>query len=482
MRDQQRDLLVVAVRLFDLLVMIGAFALAALVPYWHDQGLITFSEFLVMRVKIQNVALFAALMFAWSEIFARFGLYDIGRIFTHSRDLPLRTIKATGVATAVIWLVGLVIPIELVSAGSLVVFWTLTSVATLLSRAGIRYLQVRMYRMEGSRIRHALIVGTNRRAIDLANKLRDRPELGYKFVGFIDESWAGDLDSEASDFKIVSDFEMLPGFLKDHIVDEVFICIPVKSFYDKASRVLARCEEQGITVRFVSDVFSSSRARSHVEQFDDSLILTFDTGAMHGARVMVKRVADFCLSALLLVALSPLFAAIALAVRATSPGPVLFVQERMGLHKRRFRLYKFRTMVADAEDRITDIQHLNEVSGPVFKMKHDPRITSLGKFLRRTSLDELPQLINVLKGEMSLVGPRPLPVRDYEGFSEDWHRRRFSVRPGITGLWQVLGRSAIPFDRWMELDMQYIDQWSLLLDARILVRTIPAIMKGSGAA
>ena len=145
-------------------------------------------------------------------------------------------------------------------------------------------------------------------------------------------------------------------------------------------------------------------------------------------------------------------------------------------------IYKFRTMIDGAEKMLPELEVLNEVAGPVFKIKNDPRMTSLGKFLRRTSIDELPQLFNVLKGDMSLVGPRPLPVRDYEGFNEDWQRRRFSVRPGITCLWQISGRSSITFDRWMELDLQYLDEWSLWLDLKILVQTIPAVLKGSGAA
>jgi lipopolysaccharide/colanic/teichoic acid biosynthesis glycosyltransferase len=160
---------------------------------------------------------------------------------------------------------------------------------------------------------------------------------------------------------------------------------------------------------------------------------------------------------------------------------VFFLQERLGLNKRRFEIYKFRTMAADAESRMKEIEHLNEVSGPVFKIKNDPRMTTIGKFLRSTSIDELPQLFNVLKGDMSLVGPRPMAVRDYEGFNEDWQRRRFSVRPGITCLWQVLGRNSIPFEQWMELDLKYIDGWSLWLDFQILLKTIPAVLKGSGA-
>ena len=186
-------------------------------------------------------------------------------------------------------------------------------------------------------------------------------------------------------------------------------------------------------------------------------------------------------SAIALLSLAPVMLIIAVLIRLRSPGPVFFLQDRMGLNKRRFRLYKFRTMVPDAEKQIAQLEHLNEVSGPVFKIRNDPRVTPLGRFLRKTSLDELPQLINVLMGDMSLVGPRPLPVRDYESFNTAWHRRRFSVKPGITCLWQVMGRNSIPFEQWMALDMQYIDQWSLLLDLQILVKTIPAVLKGSGA-
>ena len=179
--------------------------------------------------------------------------------------------------------------------------------------------------------------------------------------------------------------------------------------------------------------------------------------------------------------LFPLFVLTACLIKLTSAGPVFFIQDRVGLNKRRFRLYKFRTMVADAEEKQAELEDLNEVSGPVFKIKDDPRITSFGNFLRKTSIDELPQLINVLKRDMSLVGPRPLPVLDYNGFDQDWHRRRFSVRPGITCLWQVKGRSSIPFEQWMQLDMEYIDTWSLWLDLKILTKTIPAVLQGSGA-
>jgi lipopolysaccharide/colanic/teichoic acid biosynthesis glycosyltransferase len=197
---------------------------------------------------------------------------------------------------------------------------------------------------------------------------------------------------------------------------------------------------------------------------------------------MVKRALDFLVALILLTLLSPLLAVVALLIKLTSDGPVFFLQERIGFNKRRFLVSKFRTMIPGAEAMVHQLERLNEMSGPVFKIKYDPRITPLGQFLRRTSIDELPQLWNVLKGDMSLVGPRPLPVRDYQGFNEDWQRRRFSTRPGITCLWQISGRNSINFDQWMKLDLQYLDEWSLWLDLKILARTIPAVLKGTGAA
>jgi exopolysaccharide biosynthesis polyprenyl glycosylphosphotransferase len=256
----------------------------------------------------------------------------------------------------------------------------------------------------------------------------------------------------------------------------------MKSLYDQASRIVTLCEDQGMIVRFLSDIFNLKFGKTEAVQLEGDSMITVSTGAMGGWQVLVKHAFDFIASLILLIVLSPLFLVVALFIKLTSPGPAFFVQERIGLNKRRFRLYKFRTMVPGAEKKLAELEHINEVSGPVFKIKNDPRITQIGRLLRKTSVDELPQLFNVLKGDMSLVGPRPLPVRDYEGFDQDWERRRFSVRPGLTCLWQINGRSEIPFEKWMQLDMEYIDNWSLWLDSKILAKTVTAVLRGSGAA
>jgi exopolysaccharide biosynthesis polyprenyl glycosylphosphotransferase len=242
------------------------------------------------------------------------------------------------------------------------------------------------------------------------------------------------------------------------------------------------CEQHGIFMRFDSEIFDLKIARPETDELDGNLHIIAQSSLRDSWPTLVKRLVDVSVSFVLLLILAPVLAFIAVIVKFTSKGPVLFRQERVGLNKRRLLMYKFRTMVQDAESLLPQLEALNEATGPVFKIKNDPRITPVGRFLRRTSLDELPQLLNVLRGDMSLVGPRPLPLRDFEGFTEDWQRRRFSVRPGITCLWQVNGRSNIGFDQWMELDLKYLDEWSIWLDMKILAQTIPAVMKGSGAA
>jgi lipopolysaccharide/colanic/teichoic acid biosynthesis glycosyltransferase len=197
--------------------------------------------------------------------------------------------------------------------------------------------------------------------------------------------------------------------------------------------------------------------------------------------MLFKNVIDFIGALVLLVLFSPLLVIIALLVKLTSAGPVFFIQERIGYNKRPFKMFKFRTMITGADLKQNELEALNEAQGPVFKIKNDPRVTGVGKWLRRTSLDELPQLINVLLGDLSLVGPRPLPERDFQKFNQLWFNRRFSVKPGITCVWQISGRSETSFDKWILQDLEYIDKWSLLLDFKILFKTIPAVMRGTGA-
>jgi len=330
-----------------------------------------------------------------------------------------------------------------------------------------------------------LIIGSNKRAIEFARMIQSKPELGYRILGFADEEWAGVEELRSHGWSLVCSLEDLRDFVRRSVVDEVVIAVPMRSFHDLASDVAAMCEQQGILIRILSDLFNLKNARPMADDFDGAAMITHSAGMVEGWPTLIKRTIDLTLSLLLLIAIAPVLLVAVILIKLTSPGPVFFVQKRIGLNKRVFNIYKFRTMVVDAEQKLQEIEHLNEVSGPVFKIKNDPRLTTVGKFLRKTSIDELPQLFNVLAGDMSLVGPRPLQLRDYELLTEtgeDWQRCRFSVRPGITCLWQVNGRSSLPFHQWMELDLQYVRNWPLWLDLQIFARTIPAVLRGSGVA
>ncbi len=471
----RRRVLGIALRLGDVLTLSAALALAS-GSTLRDLSL---QHLLTSRIRVVNFAIYVAFMFLCQIIFSLHGMYRSARLssrWTRTR----RALWATSWATLALLNVGFLFHLRAVTPRFAAVFWAAAAVLTVAYRSAVRLLLAEA-RKSGRNLRNLLILGTNARAAAFARKVSARPELGYRVLGFVDEEWSGLAEFQRSGQKLVAQPDRLVEFLRGNVVDEVVIALPMGSAYWQAQRVIAICEEQGILVRFLYDLFPLKHARATVETFEDEPVVTIWSGAMEGWPLLLKRALDVALSSLLLVLLSPLLAAIALAVKLTSPGPVLFTQQRVGLHKRRFAVHKFRTMVVGAEARLAEVAHLNEASGPVFKVRHDPRLTPLGRFLRKTSFDELPQLWDVLAGHMSLVGPRPLPVRDYEGFAQDWHRRRFSVRPGITCLWQVDGRSVVPFERWMELDMQYIDHWSLWLDLKILLRTIPAVLKGSGA-
>ncbi|NIM99268.1 MAG: exopolysaccharide biosynthesis polyprenyl glycosylphosphotransferase [candidate division Zixibacteria bacterium] len=437
-------------------------------------------RFLSIRVKTLNFGPFLGFLLVWHLAFSFFGLYRSRRFSTRWAEV-IDVIKATSSGTLVIYMTSILFRIQMVNPTFIAVFWTASSAIAISSRLMLRY-ALEQARIRGRNLRHMVIVGTNPRAVRFARKIEEKPGLGYRIIGFVDDKWAGTGEFRKTGYALVADFNDFPAFLRDRVIHEVVIGLPVNSCYEQASRIIALCEQQGIIVRFLSSIFNLKLGRSKTEQFEDDSVITVYTGAMEGWQVLVKRMLDLSLSLILLIMLAPFFFFTALLIKITSHGPVFFIQDRVGLNKRRFRLYKFRTMIPGAEQKLSQFESLNEVSGPVFKIRDDPRITSIGKLLRRTSIDEFPQLVNVLRGDMSLVGPRPLPVRDYNGFDQDWQRRRFSVRPGITCLWQVDGRSDIPFEKWMELDMQYIDQWSLWLDFKILVKTIPAVLKGSGAA
>jgi exopolysaccharide biosynthesis polyprenyl glycosylphosphotransferase len=325
--------------------------------------------------------------------------------------------------------------------------------------------------------RNILIVGSGDKAQEMGELVARYSEWGLKILGYIEREHGDDVSPGLNILGTIAD---IPQIVEDNVVDDIIFVGSKPSDLDSLEGILEICKEQGIRTSVAVDLFPAKVSNVTMEFVENVPLLTFSTAPDHAPSLLAKRAMDLVLSAFMLVVLMPFMAVVGLLIKLTSKGPIIYRQVRCGLYGRKFVLYKFRSMREGAEDVLWEIKHLNEMDGPVFKMRNDPRVTPLGRFLRRSSIDELPQFWNVLKGDMSLVGPRaPLPeeVREYSR----WQRRRLSVKPGITCLWQVSGRNEIDFHEWMKLDLHYIDNWSLLLDLKILLRTFPVVILGKGA-
>lgn len=324
-----------------------------------------------------------------------------------------------------------------------------------------------------------LIVGSRSRARELVEALCNEMFGGIEVVGFVDPD-PSRVGLRVFDIPVIGTVESIHECLKHNVIDEVIIAIP-RSLLRDAESIAQACEEEGIKLRFMADVFNIQVANVTLSKVKGIPLLTMEPVSQDRQQLLAKRLFDFSCTVVAMPFLLPLFLLVAIAIKLDSPGPVFFIQQRVGLRKHIFPMFKFRSMYIDAEERLKELEHLNEAEGPIFKMKNDPRITMVGRFLRKTSIDELPQLLNVLRGEMSLVGPRPMSQRDVELFDRGMQRKRFSVQPGITCIWQVSGRSNLTFDQWLELDLKYIDNWSFWLDLKLLFKTVPAVLTSRGA-
>ncbi|MDQ2975535.1 MAG: sugar transferase [Acidobacteriota bacterium] len=436
-------------------------------------------DFLSSRVKVGNALLCALMLAIWYIVFELQGLYRSHRLSSFVEEIKeiARAIFAASIALLIVAQVGGWKTITLRTTLCI-------GLLALAEIAGMRLLlrlNLRRLRLRGLNIKKLLLIGNGPRAEWLARQVANRTDFGYRLVGYVDEEKR--LKEKAQfDVPWLGRIADLPRIVANEVIDEVFITLPIKSQYERIESAITILEEQGIMVHLFSDIFPHKLARSRAWEFEGAPLVSLHSAPSISWRTEAKRVLDFVVSSLLLAVLFPVFLLVALAIKLDSPGPIFFVQERMGYNKRRFRMIKFRTMTADAEARMKELEHLNEKEGPIFKIRKDPRMTRIGRVLRKLSIDELPQLINVLFGDMSLVGPRPLPMRDVLGLEVAWQKRRFSVKPGLTCLWQVSGRSNLSFEEWMQLDLEYIDRWSLALDCKILLRTIPAILSAEGAA
>jgi exopolysaccharide biosynthesis polyprenyl glycosylphosphotransferase len=449
----------------DVVVMLGALLLAALGPE-IARGLVV--NPLSLTLTVQDIVLLTGLAAGTLLTFKAAGLYEATTVRRWREELTRVVASAT--------VLGGIVLLFLVVGGStplkhnaLIRFW-IAGTGLAVAARGARA------RLMRSRCRRVVIVGSGARALRLCRDLTADPLTAYQVLGFVDTT------QPASAFvarRTLGQLEELERILAGEHVDEVHVALPVRSHYAEIQETIRTCERVGVKLMYRADIFDLALARPHLVSPTSRVELRVVTE--DGIGIALKRAIDVVGALAGLVVLGPLLLAVAVAIRLTDGGAVLFAQQRYGLNRRRFRMLKFRTMVQNADTLQASLEAVNEAKGPVFKIARDPRITPLGRVLRRTSIDELPQLLNVLRGDMSLVGPRPLPLRDVARFTRPADMRRFSVRPGITGLWQVSGRSNLDFETWITLDLQYIDNWSLALDFTIFARTIPAVLRRTGA-
>lgn len=474
MFSRRSKVLGLGLALTDLAITAIAFELA----YILRQHLPDFREF-YLRPPVLFTLLFSSVVI-WALVGLGLGLYRRAELFSAAR-ITSDTIRQAVIATALLtaWLY--LWQLGDVSRSFVVLF----SGLNFLLLAGYRLIarSVRRRRKDVATSRHYVIVGTGERAVEVARHIEAYEGLGNEVVAFVRERRAPDNNFiQASSLRrsyAVRELSELPRMLEDHIVDEIIFAVS-KQDLEQMEDIFLACEEEGVKVRVLVNFFPHLSSDIYLEKLHTLPLLTFSSTPEDEYLLFLKRAFDVMMAAALLVVLAPLFVLVAISIKLTSAGPVLFSQVRCGLNGRRFRLYKFRSMYKDADARRSEVAHLNEMDGPVFKISRDPRMTVVGRILRKFSIDEWPQLFNVLKGDMSFVGPRP-PLPEEVQQYERWQRRRLRMKPGLTCLWAIEGRNKLDFLSWMRLDLHYIDHWSLLLDLKILLRTIPHVLSGKGA-
>lgn len=421
-------------------------------------------------------ALLALILVIWTA-----ALWSVG-FYASRRTLPLweevwGAAKAVFFGTAVLTLAVYTLQWRDVSRPFLFLFalldFLLLAASKLVIRTGTRRMRARGYNF-----RAVIIVGTGSKGAALARFIEAHSHWGFRVHGYLDDGGGGEISR--GPWPVLGRVGDMESVLGREVVDEVIFAVD-RGRLEEFEEAMLAAERHGVRSHIALDIFPHVIARPVLEELDGIPLLTFTTTPSNPVLLAVKRATDLAGGLFLMAVTLPVQLLAALAIKFTTGGEVLFRQTRCGLNGRQFTLYKFRTMVEGAQERLQEVSHLNEMKGPVFKSARDPRLTLVGKWLRRFSIDELPQLWNVLKGDMSLVGPRPPIPEEVEKY-EPWQRRRLSMKPGLTCLWQILGRNEIPdFNRWMELDLRYIDTWSLRLDFKILVQTVPAVLLGRGA-
>ncbi len=409
-------------------------------------------------------------------VVTRRGLYRLRRS-TGWLDEVGTILNGTTIGVSVLVMVFYIFRPGVTSRAMLVYAWLAVTALLSLFRLGVRTV-VEERRKRGIGLQRVLVVGAGHMGKMIMQQLAGRPGLGYVLAGFCDDvSWAQRADFGR--FQCLGPIDDLETVIAEHATDEVIIALP-SAEHERVLRIVGLCEQCGVGFSLVPDTFDLTLGTLEVDHIAGIPLIGLREHSLHGFNRFIKRSIDVVVSAVATLAAVPVLALVALAVWIESGRPVFFPQERVGLNGRVFRVYKVRSMRVGAEQMLKDLETNNEAGGVIFKMKNDPRRTRVGRIIRKLSLDELPQLWNVLKGDMSLVGPRP-PFPHEVALYEDWHKRRLEVVPGLTGLWQVSGRSDLPFEEMVMLDLYYIENWSLGLDLKIILRTIPAVITMRGA-
>ena len=421
----------------------------------------------------------AALLFAftWTTVFFALGMYRLRvrwSLLAEARDILRGTVVVVATTLSLLFILNQAD----VSRVLLALLFVVQPLVVLTGRALLRrWFEGR--RRTGRDTSYMLIAGIGPLAQEFADRVEVHHALGMRVIGHLSVPEMGaEGTPSAVSRPILGRIEDINRIFREQVVDEVAVCLPASAI-EYLDPIITIAADEGKTVRVPRDLTEGVLVGALQEEFDKFLVQSVVHDGQRELERALKRVLDVVGSAIGLIVLSPLMLGTALAVRIRDGSPILFRQVRVGRHGRPFTIYKFRTMTTDAEDRYAEIEGHSDTQGAAFKMTHDPRITALGRFLRKWTLDELPQLINVFKGDMSLVGPRPAPPREVDAY-DIWHRRRLSVRPGMTGLWQVEARFDEHFDDRAELDLRYIDQWSLGMDFGILLRTVPAVLSPRG--
>ena len=420
----------------------------------------------------------------WYAAFALFPLYKSYRQQTLGQII-WNMAEAVSTGMLVMILCMYVFKITGVSRIMMGIFYLL-NIGLLAISKGAVYKILGHYREKGFNFRNLLIVGSRDRAKSAIDAIGERSDSGFRVLGCLEVN-QGDIGKQVKNgIRVIGTINHLEKILEENVVDELIFAMPLNKI-DNADQCVATAEEIGVPIRIIPDwqihklIYNPGIAPIQFEEFLGIPTMTLTTTSQMHGDLLIKNVFDYLFAGIAMVLLMPLFLLISCAIKLSSRGPVFYKQERSGLNGRKFMVYKFRTMVADAEARRHELDAFNEADGPVFKIKKDPRIIPfVGTFLRKASLDELPQLINILKGEISLVGPRPPIPAEVEQY-DAWQRRRLSMKPGLTCIWQISpNRNEVSFEEWMDLDLRYIDNWSLGLDFRVLLKTVWVVFKGAG--